>query len=191
MGSGARSSRSPRKPRRVFTNSLGGLLSKGVSSVSSVMGSVVSSAAPVLASSALNLGTAMGGTMGTAAATSTGASLLGGLGSVVSAIPGWGWAIAGGLAAFAFFKGWGGPSEAELAAREDLRRIPRGCRGSTRWDAEIRRGSAGARSTPGGIARSPKRGAGFILMGHRRRFDIRPGVCEIRAIPKSGRRRQH
>ena len=99
----------------VFTDSLGGWLSKGISSV---MGSVFSSATPVLASSALNLGTAMGGTMGAAAATSTGTSLLGGLGSVAAAIPGWGWAAAGVAAAVFFFKGWGGPSKSEQEARK-------------------------------------------------------------------------
>ena len=63
-------------------------------------------------------GTAAGTATGTAAATATGGSLFSGLGGVIGAIPGWGWAAAGVGAAFAFFKGFGGPSKAELEARK-------------------------------------------------------------------------
>ena len=42
---------------------------------------------------------------------------IGAIGGVLGAIPVWGWVALGGLAAFAFFKGWGGPSKAEQEAR--------------------------------------------------------------------------
>ena len=38
--------------------------------------------------------------------------------AALGAVPIWGWAALGGLAAFAFFRGFGGPSEAEVAARD-------------------------------------------------------------------------
>ena len=91
----------------------GGLAGKLIGGITGLF----TSATPVLASSALNIGTMMGGTMGATAATTTGTSLLGGLGAVAAAIPGWGWAAAGIGAALFFFKGWGGPSKAEQEAR--------------------------------------------------------------------------
>ena len=97
-----------------FTSHMGSLLSTGLQTIlPSVFGSVASSIAPAAAAAGTTAGTAVG----TSAAASAGTSLFSGLGSVAAAIPGWGWAAAGVAAAVYFFKGWGGPSQAELEAR--------------------------------------------------------------------------
>ena len=64
-------------------------------------------------------GAAAGGAAaGGAGAAAGGAGAAAGLGSVLASVPVYGWIALGGLAAFMFFKGFGGPDKAELAGRE-------------------------------------------------------------------------
>ncbi len=106
-----------------FMSQFGGWLSAGLKRVlPAVLGGAAKSST-VLASTNLGTlaGTTTGGSMLSSLGTtiSTGAKAVGStLMSVASAIPVWGWAAAGGLAAFAFFKGFGGPSKAEKEARK-------------------------------------------------------------------------
>ena len=123
-----------------FMGKFQGVLSKGLTSVlPSVFGAAMSSATPVLASSALGVGTATGASM----ATATGTSLFGGLGAVAAAIPVWGWAAAGVAAAAFFFKGWGGPSKAEKEARKIFAGFHKGATdalgGTQRYADEVQR----------------------------------------------------
>ena len=62
-------------------------------------------------------GAAVGGGAAAAGGAAAGAGGGIGIGGLVGAIPGWGWAIAGVAAAALFFKGWGGPDKAEQEAR--------------------------------------------------------------------------
>ena len=89
----------------------GGLLGGAMSAAGS------QAAGAFMGGSSAAAGGAAGG--GLAGGISGGAStLMGTFMSVASAIPVWGWAAAGGVAAFMFFKGFGGPSKAELKGRE-------------------------------------------------------------------------
>ena len=82
------------------------------SAISSGIKGIFMGGGGALASTGLDLGAGTGA----AAAGAAGGGI--GLGGIVSAIPLWGWAAAGVAAAFFFFRGFGGPSQAERAGRE-------------------------------------------------------------------------
>ena len=89
---------------------------------------------------------------------------IGAIGGVLGAIPVWGWVALGGLAAFAFFKGWGGPSKAEQEARATFAGFHKGVvdalGGTQRYADEVQ-----VAINAGWDRTLAETRAGFILMG--------------------------